>query len=478
VLAQNFMYRQEIMLTGDRSGCADPVFVLCAARTGSTLLRLLLNCHPELTCPAESNLPALCNNMVPLWALVTGNPGPVPRTYFDMSRLPGEVTTGLRESLDLIMAAQLNRSGKSRWCDKSLRSARYAELLLQVYPQARFLCLYRFPMDVVASALEACPYGLSGYGYESYAADSPGNVVLAVARSWLDSTSEIMSVEEDFGEHCLRLRYEDLVAGPQGAMDDVFGFLAIPPVEDIAEQCFSTEHERLGTADYKVWHTNRITGESVGRGWNIPPGLIAADVLDGINELSGRMGYIPIDAANWGIGPRPRDVRLMDAGHLAPAETGRQHPEIAETARLLEKTARAALASLAIGTPPSWSALSGDTIIMSVVPDSPYGDRCVHVVVNLTNCCIQTLESATVTSAETAGRRTLAGPPAVWRQILSGKVNLGVAMRSNLIRFSGSVPDWQTGELLVAMISDLLGLALWRSNSVETRSLTAAPVRT
>jgi hypothetical protein len=38
------------------------------------------------------------------------------------------------------------------------------ELLVRIYPEARFLCLYRHPMDVIASGIEACPWGLNGYG--------------------------------------------------------------------------------------------------------------------------------------------------------------------------------------------------------------------------------------------------------------------------------------------------------------------------
>jgi len=39
---------------------ADPVLVLCNGRPGSTLLRFLLDAHPDLACPPETNLPALC----------------------------------------------------------------------------------------------------------------------------------------------------------------------------------------------------------------------------------------------------------------------------------------------------------------------------------------------------------------------------------------------------------------------------------
>jgi len=42
-----------------RQPAADPVFVLCNVRSGSTLLRFGLDAHPDLACPPETNLPAL-----------------------------------------------------------------------------------------------------------------------------------------------------------------------------------------------------------------------------------------------------------------------------------------------------------------------------------------------------------------------------------------------------------------------------------
>ncbi|HBW19074.1 MAG TPA: hypothetical protein DEH11_08690 [Actinobacteria bacterium] len=87
----------------------------------------------------------------------------------------------------------------------------------RVYPQAKFLCLYRHPMDVIASGLEACPWGLNGYGFDPYIADTPGNSVLALARFWANNAGAVLAVEEKFPDRCHRLRYEDLVADPEQA---------------------------------------------------------------------------------------------------------------------------------------------------------------------------------------------------------------------------------------------------------------------
>jgi Sulfotransferase family len=53
---------------------ADPVFVLCNGRSGSTLLRFLLDAHPDLACPPETNLPDLCAQLATEWSLIAGAP--------------------------------------------------------------------------------------------------------------------------------------------------------------------------------------------------------------------------------------------------------------------------------------------------------------------------------------------------------------------------------------------------------------------
>jgi Sulfotransferase family len=165
------------------AGCSldDPVFVLCNGRSGSTLLRFLLDAHPELACPPETNVPALCAQLATVWSLIQGAPLSANRGD-EPPVIPDAAIAGVRATMDSMVGPYLQRRGKKRYCDKSLGTAPFAELLLRVYPAARFVCLYRHPMDVIASGMEACPFGLSGYGFDPYIASTPGNAVLALAR--------------------------------------------------------------------------------------------------------------------------------------------------------------------------------------------------------------------------------------------------------------------------------------------------------
>jgi hypothetical protein len=171
------------------------VFVLCGARSGSTLLRFILDAHPDLACPPETNLPALCAQLATVWSLIEGAPLS-PDRGAEPPVIPDAAIAGIRHTVNLMTDSYLARRGGKRYCDKSLGTARFADLLARVYPEAKFLCLHRHPMDMVASGIEACPWGVAGYGFDPYIAGSPGNIVLALARYWNDNTAAILAAEE------------------------------------------------------------------------------------------------------------------------------------------------------------------------------------------------------------------------------------------------------------------------------------------
>src|SRR5215831_19033681 len=317
--------RDAVLADEGDSMFTDPVFVLCNGRSGSTLLRFLLDAHPELACPPETNLPGLCVQLATVWSLIEGAPLSANRGD-EPPEIPEAAIAGVRHTMDRMVGSYLARRGKKRYCDKSLGTARYAPLLARVYSQARFVCMYRHPMDVIASGAEACPWGLNGYGFEPYIAATPGNVVMALANFWADNVAVTLAAEERFPDQCFRLRYEDLVANPEAVMAELFAFLGVSPAPGISHVCFSGERERFGPADYKIWFTSGFSSESVGRGWSVPSGMIAPELLGMINELAGKLGYLAVDG-EWGTTGPPADLRVPVAiasgrGDPAPPATG------------------------------------------------------------------------------------------------------------------------------------------------------------
>ncbi|HZR52331.1 MAG TPA: sulfotransferase [Streptosporangiaceae bacterium] len=437
----------------ERAGA--PVFVLCGARSGSTLLRFILDAHPELVCPPETNIPALCAQLATVWSLIEGAPLS-PERGAEPPEIPDAAIAGIRHTVDMMTGSYLARRGGQRYCDKSLATARFADLLMRIYPDAKFLCLYRHPMDMVASGIEACPWGLSGYGFDPYIAGSPGNIVLALARYWNDNTAAILATEERFAGACHRVRYEDMVTDPESTAEDIFEFLDVQPAPGITKQCFTAEHERSGPADYKIWHTSVISAASIGRGWTLPAGRIPAPVLDQMNEIAGQLGYLQVDG-QWGTTTVPGDVRA--AGE--PAGSARGYRAAGTVygidcpgAALVAERLGAGLARLDERFGRHWGPIAAAPF--GIISHGSDGHE-VRWRVDLPG------RSVTGPAGDEQGGTEwdVLGADKVWEAVLSGSANLGVALRRNELRYCDTGDDERpfTAESRVDMLAEILGLA-------------------
>jgi len=457
---------QPPLLVAPGNGAADPVFVLCAARTGSTLLRFLLDAHPDLACPPETELPSLCAQVAKTWSLLAGTPMRKSRTG-EPPVLPDPLPASIRSTVSPMIGQHLARRGKKRLCDKSMSTAKHADLLLQIFPGAKFICLYRHPMDMIASGMEACPWGLKGFGFESYAASSPGNGVLALARYWTDQTKEIRAIEERHPSACHRVRYEDLVADPEAVADGVFRFLGASSSPGISARCFSPERERLGPGDYKIWQTSRITADSVGRGWAIPADQLEPPVRATLNELAGELGYVQVDGL-WSVAATPPDLRVSAGGALplasaADATTTREMPRwVLQVGDRLQ----AGLFKVSDRFNSRWAPCSRDSFLV-VATTATGGGGVAQWRVDLA--------ARTVTLAGLPGKADgtvswqLTGSDTTWGQVLSGAANLNVALRRRELRYcdTGTAPASVT-VARIDMLADLLGVTSWRPQEEPT----------
>lgn len=438
----------------------DPVFVLCSARSGSTLLRFMLDAHPELACPPETNLPALCAQLATVWSLIEGAPLSANRGD-EPPEVPEAALAGIRHMMDLMVGSYLERRGKRRYCDKSLGTARFADLLARVYPQARFVCLYRHPMDVVASGMEACPWGLTGYGFDPYIAETPGNAVLALARYWADNTATVLAVHDRFPQQCHRVRYEDLVADPERVAARLFAFLGVAPAPGISTDCFSRERERFGPGDHKIWCTSRITADSVGRGWTVPAAMIDPHVLQTLNELASRLGYRPIDDA-WGTMATPPDLRAdlpapaaretRTLGHTGAYDGDGAH----DTGPSLGERLHAGLSALDNDLAIGWGPYGAETFVAVAASRAPSAPEYWRV----------DLKAGDVTAAgpdaQDESAWDIIGSADAWNAVANGTANLNVTLRSGRLRYcdaDGAGPI--AADTRLAILARLLGIATW-----------------
>jgi hypothetical protein len=444
------------------SASGDPVFVLCMGRSGSTLLRLILDTHPDLACPPETNIPALCSQLAVVWSLIEGAPLSLQRGDAPPA-IPEAAIAGIRQTMDLMTAPYLERRGKRLYCDKSLGTARYAKLLKRIYPDARFICLFRHPMDMISSGLEACPWGLNGYGFDPYIADSPGNAVMALARYWLDGASAIATVQEEFPDSCHRVRYEDMVADPERIAAGIFEFLGVGQVPGIGKEVFSREHERFGPADHKIWYTSAISQGSVGRGDALPAGLIPPPVLESMNGLLDKLGYVRVDES-WGTADMPGT--LLVPGDGAAEQEQEQESRLPETEVLAARLA-AGLARFDVGLGARWEAHAAESF--TVVIREPHSTPWVQQVdlsereVISRGSVAGTLDNAEPDGGAGGDERevdwSVVGTAETWRRLLDGDLNVSSALRRNALRYCDyGENDFFVTEARIALLMALIGI--------------------
>lgn len=196
-------------------------FVVGVARSGTTLLRLMLDAHPQLAIPHETHfVPAVLREPgashesffrrlieFPTWKDLGT---PADRLWEELCRRePFDVRDGLRAFYRLYAGLR----GKSRWGDKTPPYCRHIETIRQALPEARFIHIVRDGRDVAVSLR---PLWFS-----------PGESMEALAAQWVADITEARRQGQGKPFY-LEVRYEDLVAGSRRKLQRICDFIDLP----------------------------------------------------------------------------------------------------------------------------------------------------------------------------------------------------------------------------------------------------------
>lgn len=188
--------------------------IVGVGRSGTTLLRLMLDAHPELAIPAETAfLPPLLGR-VPItrqefFHAVTGFP-----TWPDLAMSEADLDAELRRC-EPFSLAEGTRSfyrlyaaarGKARWGDKTPSYGQHVPAIAELLPEARFVHIVRDGRDVALS-LRATWF-------------APGQDMTTLATHWRE---QVRATRRDGAAsgRVLEVRYEDLVAFPEAVLRGV-----------------------------------------------------------------------------------------------------------------------------------------------------------------------------------------------------------------------------------------------------------------
>jgi hypothetical protein len=241
--------------SGDRLVQA-PVFVMCTLRSGSTLLRVLLDSHSQLHAPHELHLRYISVNLDAVWS---------ERSMKEM----GLDAKGLEYLLwDRILHRELSGSNKPQIVDKTPNNIFIADRLKECWPDARFVFLLRHPAAIARSRM-----AVKG---EDYDVDKN----LALIKRYCET---LETVRQTYAGHTLR--YEDLTADPARETRRLCEFLGVPWEPQMLEYGkFDHGRYRAGLGD---WADKIKTGQV--QQPQAPPDDIPAELRDACVAW----GYLP-----------------------------------------------------------------------------------------------------------------------------------------------------------------------------------------
>lgn len=287
-----------------------------------------MDSHPDVTSPPELNLSALLEHLVDTWRQTHFALG---RDSEDDSAAPATVLTPAvrkhaRKAVDEIMVTAANAAGASLYCDKSLTTVDHLATVCQCYPRASLIFLYRYPLDMIASGLEASKWGFNAFGFAPFIMANPGNFVAALANYWIDKVSKMVEFERRCELAHARIYYELLCDDPAATLAQLFEFLDLPADDEVIARAFDSEHGR-GPGDYKIDYSGSIATASIGRGSTLPE-LMGPDQVKRIDELLSELDYPALEAGRRGdlgalLGLKLAAQPTGDATEVARALVGR-----------------------------------------------------------------------------------------------------------------------------------------------------------
>lgn len=205
------------------SGPKNPIFVMGAQGSGTTLMRLILDSHDDIAMAQETGFARalLATEHIPYVAF-----GDTWYRRIGLSR--DDLERELAQFYDRLFSRFAAQRGATRWGDKTPFHVWYLPLLARVFPDAVFIGMVRHPGAGASSRSRRM-----GHGWGSS------------LRQWTRRNTEMLYQGSLLGDRFLVCRYEDLVTRPEPVLRELLEWLDVPWSDRV--RTFHDVHRERGT---------------------------------------------------------------------------------------------------------------------------------------------------------------------------------------------------------------------------------------
>lgn len=240
VLDETQRSRREIVAPGARRSTERPIFVIGVHRSGTTLVRLVLDSHSRIACPPESFF------LLPERALLDDPKAMEGLLAMGFNR--EHVVARLREHVAYFFEMYAASKGKPRWADKTPSYVGCLELIETLFPDAQYVMVYRHGLDSACSIAQIPDI----YDVDPYVAACAGDRFVGAARYWATQCGVMRAFAAARPERCHDLFYEKLASDPEPEARRLFAFLG-EPWEPAVLEFHAQPHDRwAGLQDIKA----------------------------------------------------------------------------------------------------------------------------------------------------------------------------------------------------------------------------------
>lgn len=273
-----------------------PLFITGYPRSGTTLMRLIMNAHSQMAIPDETSIFHWYYKR-PLWRRLITNKLSGNRVYdkafgSDITRAfdqkPLSFRLNLQKTVEFLFAEYAKGEGKPYWGDKTPLQTQFSDQIFQMFPNAFILNMVRDPRAVVASSKRYFDKKRGKFDFWI-----TNNVEETMDR-WRWELGLTEAFKEKYADRYEVVIYENLVLNPEQAIRNIcdrIGFEFEPSMMAHHE----ANHLEKGKVQGTDWHqetTKPINKANIDKWRNELTNEEISQIEDGLESEMKRYGYL------------------------------------------------------------------------------------------------------------------------------------------------------------------------------------------